>query len=54
MPTKDYFTPAELAKALDVSASAVRQWISCGKLKAYRVGDRWRVRKEDVSWTKPN
>ncbi len=45
---KDYLTPAEIAKALNVSASTVRLWIARGKLKAFRVGDRWRVKREDL------
>lgn len=51
---KDYLTPSQLAKILDVSAATVRNWIASGKLKAYRVGERWRVRREDVTWMQNN
>ena len=38
-----YFTPAELARRIDVSAATVRRWIATGQLHAVRVGGRWRI-----------
>jgi len=33
-------TTSELARLLNVHASTVRRWSNCGKIKAYRVGQR--------------
>jgi len=40
----------EVAEFLRVHVSSVRRWSRCGKLRAYKVGDRgdWRYRKQDV------
>jgi excisionase family DNA binding protein len=37
---RDYFTPAEAARELDVSVSTIWRWIESSKLRAYRVGAR--------------
>lgn len=42
MPS-EYYTPAEIAEKLNVSASAVYRWISDGKLRAARFGKSRRV-----------
>lgn len=33
-----YYTPMELARALDVTRQAVYRWIQEGRIEAYRVG----------------
>lgn len=41
-------SPVEVAEALKVRPVTVRKWIAGGKLPAFRVGSRLRVRPEDV------
>lgn len=41
-------SPSQVAKLLQVTPSAVRQWIKLGKLDARRVGGRWRIRQADL------
>ena len=36
-------TVSEIAKRFNFSTDAVRKWIKHGKLKAIRVGSRWRI-----------
>ena len=47
---KAIMTCDEVAEFLRVHVSSVRRWSRCGKLRAYKVGDRgdWRYRKQDV------
>ena len=41
-------TTGQVAKRVGVSPNTVRAWIKAGKLPAFRVGERLRVRTEDV------
>ena len=43
-----YFTPREIAERFDVSNTAVNTWLTQGRLKGFRVGNRWKVRGEDI------
>ena len=38
----------EAAEHVGMSIHALREWIHAGKLPAYRLGQRWRVRIEDL------
>jgi len=44
----EFFTIQELAKLWKVGAPAIYNWIRRGYLKAYKIGTRLRVRKEDA------
>ena len=41
-------SPSQVAMQLQVTPSAVRQWIKMGKLAARRVGGRWRISQADL------
>ncbi len=43
-----YYSPREIAERFGVSNTAVTSWLNQGKLEGFRVGNRWRVRKEAV------
>lgn len=42
------YTIEEVAQILKVSVSTVRNLIDRGELKAFKVGNQWRVKKEDL------
>jgi excisionase family DNA binding protein len=42
-------TTREVAKFLKVSEHSVRLFITSGKLKAYKVGRRWKVYEADLN-----
>ena len=42
------YTLEEVAEILKVSVQTVRKLIAEKKLRAFRVGGQWRVRKEDL------
>ena len=42
------YTPDEIAEMLKVSKKTVYYWINKEKLKAIKVGNMWRVKKEDL------
>ena len=44
---RDYYTTAEAGRIIDVDASTIFRWADKGKIKAYRVGTWWRIRKVD-------
>ena len=43
-----YYSPREIAERFGVSNTAVNSWLQQGKLEGFRVGNRWRVRREAV------
>lgn len=42
------YTVEQVADMLQVSVATVRKLIDRGELKAFRVGNQWRVKKEDL------
>jgi excisionase family DNA binding protein len=43
-----YYTPREIADRFGVSNAAVNSWLKQGRLEGFRIGNRWKVRKEAV------
>jgi excisionase family DNA binding protein len=41
-------TASDVAKKYNFTSDAVRKWIKEGKLKAIRVGSRWRIPEESL------
>lgn len=48
MQVPEALTTAQVAERLRVRPDTVRRWIATGKLAAFRVGSRLRVRAEDA------
>lgn len=48
MTEEQYYTIKEVAKTLKVAYLTVYRWIQSGKLKAYKAGKQYRVKKEDL------
>ena len=50
-----FMTVKEVADLLRVSIFTVYAWLGDGKLKGYRAGETWRIKREDVEdFLKPN
>jgi len=45
---KTVLTPDEVAKALGLSRRTVITWLESGRLPGIKVGNRWRVKEEDL------
>ncbi|HHY44929.1 MAG TPA: helix-turn-helix domain-containing protein [Firmicutes bacterium] len=45
---KNVFTPEQVAQVLGLSKRTVISWLQQGKLNGIKVGNRWRVREEDL------
>ncbi|GAB4164390.1 MAG: hypothetical protein Fur005_24630 [Roseiflexaceae bacterium] len=45
---KPFLTPNDIAQKLFVTTRAVVRWIVQGKLRANRVGGRWRIQQADL------
>lgn len=45
---KTVLTPDEVAKVLGLSRRTIVGWLEAGKLTGIKVGNRWRVREEDL------
>jgi putative resolvase len=45
---RDYITPPEAAKLLDVTKATLYRWIEAGQMKAHRIGGRWRIPPQEV------
>lgn len=45
---KTVLTPDEVGKALGLSRRTVISWLESGKLNGIKVGNRWRVKEEDL------
>ena len=43
-----FYSPAEVARYLSVNVQTVRRWIHAGELDAYKIGQFWRVNREQV------
>jgi acetyl-CoA synthetase len=51
----EFMTPQNVADYLKVTIYAVYAWLGDGRLKGYKVGSDWRIRKSDVeSFLKSN
>lgn len=48
MTDEQYYTIEEVAKTLKVVYLTVYRWIQDGKLKAYKAGKQYRIKKEDL------
>jgi excisionase family DNA binding protein len=47
-PTKlGVMTPYEIASILGLSDITVRDWCKSGKVKAFKIGDKWRIYMDD-------
>ncbi len=46
--TPIYFTTEETAVILGVTQASIRRYIKAGNLRAYKVLDRWKVKREDL------
>jgi excisionase family DNA binding protein len=44
----EMLTPKEVAKMLKVSDFAIRKWLKEKKLRGVKLGDLWRIRKQDL------
>lgn len=44
---EEFLTPKEVAQIVKVSHQIVIYWIKQGKLKAFKIGGQWRIRKPD-------
>lgn len=44
-----FLAPEEVAELLRVDKSAVYRWIAGGQLHAYKVGQKWRILKVDLT-----
>jgi excisionase family DNA binding protein len=43
MVEEKFLMPSEIAKMYNFTPQAIRKWIKEGKLKAIKIGSRWRV-----------
>ncbi|MBM3886946.1 helix-turn-helix domain-containing protein [Candidatus Dependentiae bacterium] len=47
MKQKDFYQAEELAKVLQVNIMTIYRYINAGKLKAYKIGRRYRIDKTE-------
>ncbi|CAM5796181.1 helix-turn-helix domain-containing protein [Brevibacillus borstelensis] len=43
-----FYTPRQVASMLGLSQLTIYKWIDEGKLKAYKVNQRWMIEQKDV------
>lgn len=43
------YSPVEIADVLAVRKETVYDWIKSKKLKAYRIGKRWKIQGKDIN-----
>ncbi|GEN35961.1 helix-turn-helix domain-containing protein [Aneurinibacillus danicus] len=43
-----FYTPRQVASFLGISQLTIYKWIDDGKLKAYKVNQRWMIEQKDV------
>jgi PTS system nitrogen regulatory IIA component len=48
MTKKNIFTPEEISKGLQVADRTIYGWIKRGKLKAFKAGHLWRIKRTDL------
>lgn len=48
MPEKDFYTVKEVAEKLNLKIATVYRYIKTGKIKAYKVGKRLRIKKKEI------
>lgn len=50
VPTEDdpLLSPRRVAELFDVKPITVIEWIKAGKLKASKVGNRWRIQRSEM------
>lgn len=44
---KEFYTSEEVAKMLDYNVMTIYRYIKAGKLKAYKMGKEFRIKRED-------
>lgn len=44
---KSVLTSDEIAEEWNLKSHTVRAWIRSGELKAYKLGNQWRIKRED-------
>lgn len=49
MSQRLFYTPEELAAALRLSGETIRRRLRAGQLEGVRIGDTWRVPREQVA-----
>jgi excisionase family DNA binding protein len=47
-PMPKYYTPEEVAQELRVTRRTVYEWLTTGRLRGMRAGNRWRVDVQDL------
>jgi excisionase family DNA binding protein len=47
-PEPEAFTLQDAATVLGVSTRTIRNWIQQKKIQAFKLGGRWRIRREEV------
>ena len=48
MTTEQYYSIEDVAKMLKVAYLTVYRWIQAGKLKSYKAGKQYRIKKDDL------
>jgi len=43
----DFYSVREVAEMIGVNTRTVLKWINDGKIKAYKFGDLWKIKKTD-------
>lgn len=46
--TDEYYTPEEAAAILKVHLNTIYNWLNNGELKGVKIGDLWRIHKDDL------
>ena len=47
---EEFYTPEELAKELKVHYKTILNQIKKGTIKAYKIGNQYRIKKKDIQW----
>lgn len=46
--SSEYLTPEQVAEKLQISKYTVGDWLRSGKLPGFKIGNLWRVEREDL------